>query len=464
MPNKLLGKIIFGATLGIIVVLALLGIFWDPHFLLAAFGGLLAVFAFFSPRFGLGMILCFLIIGQVGRIEFLGELQAGMKGEILILDLLIPLVLLGWAARKIYLRESFPKISLTKYLLIFLGWMILGLVLALQMLPLNSVARDSFYLIRFFEYAAIIFLILDLIRDKKSLISYLKAIVAIGFILGGLGFLQLYFVPDFSFMVAAGWDPHQNRLLATWFDPNFLGGFLVLCLSLLIGIYYAEKKRGYRATTLIAGLFLAASIIFTYSRSAYLMLLLVLLLWGIFFARKLLAISLILLSLVVLFVPQVQRRVKGAIDFDTTVQSRVDSWRDAFVLVKKSPIFGVGYNTYRESRLKLQLITKKTSVNRSAAGSDSSLFTILATTGVIGAVIYLYLWFLILKRNLKLILKSKSPENQKLYFGIFVGLVGLFIHSFFVNSLLYPLIAIVFWIIVALLFQSESLKINPKKN
>lgn len=435
------------------VILTLLGVFFDPRFFLLVLAGLLGIFAFWSPNFGLGLILCFLVVGQLGRVS----LPVGGRDEVLILDILIPLVLLGWLFKKIYLKEAFPKISLTKYLLIFSGWLILGLVLALNPLSILEVAKSGFYLVRFLEYAALFFLVIDLIKSKKDLLNYLKVIIGIGLILTVLGFIQLYFVPDFSFMASAGWDPHENRLLGTWFDPNFLGGFLVLGLSLLVGIYYAEKKREQKPILIVLGFILLSGIIFTYSRSAYLMLLVVFLLWGIIYARKLLIAGILILVLAFVFVPKLQDRVKDALNFDVTVQARIRSFDHAFQVIKKNPVWGAGYNTYRYTQTKLGLISEEAATNiRSTSGADSSLLTIFATSGIVGIILYLYLWFLILKQNLKLVLEKNLKNERKLYFGIFTGLIGLFIYSFFVNGLLYPYLMIVFWILVAIIFRSAT--------
>ena len=70
-----------------------------------------------------------------------------------------------------------------------------------------------------------------------------------------------------------GWDPHIGRLLSTWFDPNFIGGFLgfILSITIALGLYYWKEKRTKLALVLgIIGFIGLIALYLTYSRSGYL--------------------------------------------------------------------------------------------------------------------------------------------------------------------------------------------------
>jgi len=454
LQSNLLKKILFILLFGILGGAAGFGVAVDWSILFFILGGVFAGFAFLSPRFGFYLILLLIVIGQLGRVP----LDVGGRDEVLFLDLLIPIVVLGWVFHKVYHKERFKKTSLDKILILFVGWMVLGLIFALRSLDLPLVLKSGLYLIRWVEYLLLFFLALDLMRTKELVIHYLKVIIGMGTLLAILGFLQLVFVPNFGFMQEAGWDPHRGRLLSTWFDPNFIGGFFALCFSLVLGLYYyLRKDQQARLALILAGIIFAVATILTYSRSAYLVFLLVLLIWGVVYARKLLVICLVAFTLVTIFVPRLQERVGGAVSLDVTAKSRLHSWDRAFQIVKTSPIVGVGYNTYRYTQEKLGFIEKKDKVIRSTTGADSSLLTILATTGIVGLLFYLYLYFVILKKNFRLIVKNQLETQKKLSFAIFVSFLGLLAHSFFVNDLLYPYLMIIFWILVAMVFRASKL-------
>ena len=96
-------------------------------------------------------------------------------------------------------------------------------------------------------------------------------------ILSILGFVQLILFPDFSFMSQYGWDPHQGRLLSTWYDPNFLGGFLglsgVVILSRVLVFLKENKFWNNKNIILLSSWIIGLVIVFgalmlTYSRSA----------------------------------------------------------------------------------------------------------------------------------------------------------------------------------------------------
>ncbi|MFC1686679.1 hypothetical protein ACFLZS_02005 [Patescibacteria group bacterium] len=298
LQNSLLKKILFISLFAILGGVAGFGVVSNWSILFFILGGVFAGFAFLSPRFGFYLILLFIVIGQLGRIP----LEVGGRDEILVLDLLIPIVVLGWIFYKIYHKEKFRRTSLDKTLILFVGWMVVGLFFALRSLNLPEVFKSSLYLIRWVEYLLLFFLALDLIRTKKVLIHYIKVIVGMGVVLAILGFLQLIFVPDFSFMQEEGWDPHKGRLLSTWFDPNFIGGFFALCFSLVLGLYYYLKNNlNTKLVLILTGATFAVATVLTYSRSAYLVFLIILLIWGVFYLRKFLMISLVILTLVTVF-------------------------------------------------------------------------------------------------------------------------------------------------------------------
>jgi O-antigen ligase len=379
------GFIVLAAALG-------LGIGWSPTAGLVLAGlVLLSTIGLLWPQGLLYASISTMIVGQLVRLPIFGEDSA-----LLLNDLVIPMLAVVWVVRGLLKKTiQLPRMSL---------WLPLGgLVLTMLIAGLiNYSSYDQrewvsgmFYLIRWVEYALLLFIIFDLSRTTRQQQRILSWTIASAVIVAGLGFIQLKVFPDFTSMVPQGWDPHIGRLLSTWFDPNFLGGWLAMFagISLALALVRPTKNLGWWTIFLI----IAIAEVLTFSRSGYLGFLTAVVVVTSVRSRALLFLGAIVAFSTVLLVPRVQERVLGIRSVDQTAQFRIVSWNNALDIVSDHPWFGVGYNHYKyvqEQRGFVDTISE-----HSASGSDSSLLTILVTTGVVGVFCYLWLYGAYQKRQ-----------------------------------------------------------------
>lgn len=437
-------------------------------FFLAVILGFIVILPVFSSSvWGIYLLLASLVAGQLIRLP----LPVG-EGGILLSDILTGLVLVAWIVKKLVLKEKFGRPFLFFPILGFAGVALISLAINSINLTFDEILSSSFYLIRWIEYAGIYFVINDLASGSPVLLprkKVVKGLLFTGLAVIVLGFLQLRFFSDFSPMVKYGWDPHQGRLLSTWFDPNFVGGFIVILLILLISIvsFYPKKnsenklqKTDFNVWLLIIlSLVFFLSLILTYSRSAYLAFLagfLVIILTPPLLANggkgrlvNLLITGfvtlIVLVSLVTIF-PRAQERIQGARDLDVTAKARLESWKKTWSAIGDNYIIGIGYNTMR--------YTQSISISKihSASGSDSSLLTIWLTTGIIGLFFYLWIYLKLIKKSFLVFWqKNNSPLRRAIGLGILGIIFAILLNAMFVNSLLYPHIMLTLWILAGLL-------------
>ncbi|MEJ2441809.1 MAG: O-antigen ligase family protein, partial [Patescibacteria group bacterium] len=129
--------------------------------------------------------------------------------------------------------------------------------------------------------------------------------------------------------------------------------------------------------------------------------------------------------LIIVFLP---RRGGEGVKLERTasVILRIEDYQDTLTIFKKSPLFGVGYNNMCFAREKY--LGEINLDSHACSGSASSLLLVLATTGIVG-----FLMFLVL------IYKLIPNLDKNIYGFVFLScLVALLIHSLFVNSLFYP--------------------------
>jgi len=371
-----------------------------------------------------------------------------LKG-ILLLDIWVPLFAAGWLLWKLHKREfkSVPQLAWPAAAFVAVG--IISLLFNSAEMSWAEFFDSALYGVRWASLALLGILAME--DPQKRLIFFEVTIFSV--LLAVAGFIQLKLFPDFTDYEILGWDPHIGRLLSTWFDPNFVGGWLAVITPVLLQEFWEDKKRRWiwAAALAIVGL----ALLMTLSRSAYLALIAGVGLFALIRSRVLL-IGLVITGLLATAVlSPVRERVISLVDSaqsvltetytlaDASARHRFGSWEEGWQLFLEKPLLGQGYNRYGDAALELGTI-KDTEIH-SANGSDSSLLTVLATTGLLGFLPFITVYALIARW---------AWQDREL--GLLGGITGLFIHSIFVNSLLFPLLLAPLWLLIGSRLRSSA--------
>ena len=370
--------------------------------------------------------------GQFGRLPFSG----GQVG-IYVWDILAAALVIYWLCIKLAVEKKLELPPLSGRIFLFAFIALISLVNGKRWIGVGEWVVAGGYWIRWVIYAGVYFVVSDLnkgISNFQFLISNL--LVLSGIVLAILGFVQLAVFPNLSELdPQLGWDPHQGRMVSTWLDPNFLGAYFVLCLSLLIGTVFSalentkseflnskqiqnpnvqNSKRlghlnlgnlklfrisglGFRIFFLTTYcLILTAGLLLTFSRSAWAMFAIVIGIFGLFKSRKLLFLMAALFFGSYFLVPRVQTRLAGITDPADSASLRLVSWQRTLEIIKEHPLTGVGFNAFRYAQEREGFFRDERGVpqlsGHAGAGSDSSLLLVWATTGVFGFLAYLWLY------------------------------------------------------------------------
>jgi O-antigen ligase len=422
---------------------------------------LLAIFAvtagmIIKPKWALKAILFLPLVGELYR------LPIGPDNGLIVTDLIIPLFSGIWCFKKLLEnKKTTHKSKLVLPLFLFSAAAIFSLSLSIISLPIKEVLLGSTYLIRYISYALLAFIVIDEIENEKEARSLINCIIAAGVLIAVAGFIQLIVYPDLKALEEYGWDPHINRLVSTWLDPNFVGGFLAMVISIALSLALTTKKLSQKIGLLTIIAILGLGLFFTYSRSAYVALAVSLFIIGLLRSRIMIVTCIILFIIGVNTSERAAERVEGLVTSaqslifqsaqnpDPTARLRIKSWEQTLSLIQKRPIQGSGYNTLKYVNYQEGFV-QNTDIH-SASGSDASLLTILATTGILGFIPFLWMHFLILKSSWKAWRgTNKNSLTQGFSLGLFAALLGLLTHSLFVNSLLFAPILLYLWISVGI--------------
>lgn len=417
-----------------------------------------------------------LTLGEFGQFPF-GKTDFSVS----IMDILLTLDLSALLIWNIAIKKNLKLPRNFLYLTVFWTIGILSLFFSLDL-------SGWLYLLRFIIYSSTFYLSFHLIKSRiLNLNEFLTLVKITTVALGVLGLIQLIIYPDLEILSSLGYDPHKNRVFSTFLDPNLLGAFLNFGLVTLIYELLNKKFTTVKnflkenKLDLLWTIISSAAVLLTFSRSAYLMLVVSLLVILAVKNKKLLIFFSAAVVVLYLVFPAFNARIQGAINIDRSASERFSSWDKGLLIFQQNPILGVGFNNIRNYSQNLDLIKLfSADGGNSAAGVDSSLIFILATTGLIGFISFV----LFLVRNLSDLISSLTYNARAFYsvkfkpvkfmtkvleipglgkwykegsgnnseikpnglsLPLFALTLGLIANSFFVNSLFFPPIMIIWF-------------------
>jgi O-antigen ligase len=354
--------------------------------------------------------------------------------SIYLFDIAVLVFTIFWLVYFLLVKKSF-KLPKKSYLFIIFS-LIAGtslLIVSPNFKP-DELLISGFYLFRFIIYLFSGIVVFNIIENKMmSKEKVFQAFVVSGVLLAFLGFIQLLILPDFTVLDPdLGWDPHKNRLASTFFDPNFVGAYFVLCLTLLFDKFYSVNKKNSKLETKDAVFFLVLliALVLTFSRSAWGMFGVVVLVYGLFKSRILLISAFFVAFLAYFAIPRVQTRLSGVTDPADSASLRLDSWRNTVKIIKDNFWVGTGFNTYRYVQRDYGFLTPDSEDIHSGAGSDSSLLFVFATTGIFGFLVYLL--------GVLFVSFGDFAQKNKNWLLSLALVMGFILESQFINSLFYP--------------------------
>ena len=390
--------------------------------------------------------------------------------------ILVPVLFLAWivkslARKKLWIPNKAEMWLVTTFLF-----------LAFLSLFLGRDASAGFRkLLYFFTIVPVFFVAADMFREEKWRRRGIIAIVFSGVLASAVGLFQFFFsfiigidksvkiwenlAPyflgnSFGKIVAANssWLVNiggETRLRAFGFfpDPHNFAFFVNLCLFAGLG-YLFSKKKMISKIWIGAGLALMISAVaLSFSRGAYLGLLT----GGIFFATVFLKRSGVLgkvfVAMAAVFVlififnsNIITQRLATSFNLkEGSNAERYKNWTQAAEIIRDHPLGGVGLGNYART-----VDPRLGGADRSSIYAHNLFLDIAAETGILNAIIFLFLIVISIWRNMR--------KNNMISLGLAAGLVAFFVHSLFDTALYSPQVLTMLLIIVALVLNDNKLK------
>lgn len=280
------------------------------------------------------------------------------------LDLALLVVFGTWLARVLtgQTERGFIATPLGLFIFVFLVLAIFSFVAGLAYAPVDREVLRHFAEVLI--AISLFFVIVNAIQTRTQLEWVVRALIIAGFISAALGIL-FYFLPHnttiyllsmlrvFKYPSGDGVlryiedDPaNPMRAISTSIDPNVLGGLMILVGMLATPQLFAEKPLLPRKVLALMWATMILCMMLTFSRAAFVGMTVAIAVIATVRYRPMLGLLLIG-GVVLLFLPITQEYVGHLIDAflvgDRATQMRMGEYKDAFNLISRYPIFGVGF-------------------------------------------------------------------------------------------------------------------------
>jgi O-antigen ligase len=365
-----------------------------------------------------------------------------------LIDISVFLIFITWIALQLINKKNILKIYTLKPVLLFSLICLISLLANAYWLKPNELVVSALYFLRWLSSVGVYFAVRDTKTHFKNK-TLPRILVIDGLTILILGFIQQFFFPSLIGFYQPDWDRHDHRMFSVFLDPNYLGSFFVLYLLFIGANFFENLNKKKNKLTVLYGIISGATLVavyLTYSRSALLMLLISSITFLTLINKKRIIFILIGATLVYVLITSPKFYIENLNLFRVNSSiERLQSAKIALQIIEKNPILGVGFNTYRYAQVKYNFRASNTNFTSHAdAGTDNSFLFVAATTGILGLLSYLYIWFNLLKKAYQ-----KSKEKNNFYAAcILSSAIGLSVSGQVINSLFFLPLILWMWILI----------------
>ncbi len=239
-----------------------------------------------------------------------------------------------------------------------------------------------------------------------------------------------------------------TRVFSIIGSPNILGSLMVLALPLAFTMYFSSssafKKLFYAGLAFV----LAACLIFTFSRGAWLAFILEAILLGLWLDRRIIFAMIILAILTPTLMPTVYDRITYMASPEYMVSSerggRLGRWDKALNYWQTSPALGVGLGEFGGA-------VAARYYPEDSFYADNWYLKVGTETGWVGLLATLLLLINALRKARRSLDISSDDFLRCMGLGILIGMIGVLAHNSVENVFEVPMMATYFWFFLGVL-------------
>ncbi|MBI5189857.1 MAG: hypothetical protein HZA22_04225 [Nitrospirae bacterium] len=366
-------------------------------------------------------------------------------------DFLIIFISLGWLARVAVNKELglFLRTPLNGpiglYILACVASTSAGVVAGLVG-PLSG----AFFLLKYVEFFFVYFIAVNHVKDGTQVKRFVAALLVVCLLTSIYALIQV----PLGGRVSAPFEKYS--------EPNTLGGYLVLMLSLTAGMMMTARKR--RSIFMLCGVgaVIAVPLLHTLSRASWLAGTMMTLALLVFSDRKLALAAAVALAVAVspLVLPEQvkeravstfqpdrgfrQSQTVAGVTLDPSTSERISGFKRSLSKWSDRPIFGYGIT--------------------GAGFIDGQYFRTIVELGLVGLAAFLYMLYRVFRILYTAYRSEEDPYFRGLALGALAGLLAMMAHALGSNSFMIVRIMEPFWFAVGLIVAHGLAKAGDSRD
>ncbi|MCY0887183.1 MAG: O-antigen ligase family protein [Alicyclobacillaceae bacterium] len=236
----------------------------------------------------------------------------------------------------------------------------------------------------------------------------------------------------------------RTRVFSILQSPNELGAFMELTIPLLIGLFMRERDHRLRKLFYGFGVVVClATLLFTFTRGAWLAFALAMVISALLFDRRLFLIVLVV-AVVGFFLPPIHHRVADLFSpvylLKSAEAGRISRWLTAFDKMAANPLFGAGLGRYGG---------QVAAFYRHGIYSDNYYAKTLGESGLVGLVLFAGIQVSLLFEIYRKVVRKALGRDRFLAIGLFAGVLAVAMHDFVENVWEYnPMVALYYAVVI----------------
>lgn len=310
-------------------------------------------------------------------------------------------------------------------------------------------------------------------QEKQNIHKFVKAYL-----------LGLFLVAIYTILTHAtkGFEHEAAHWVMTPFFKDHTSYGMALALLLPFAFYislWCHKDKRSLFYTLVLLVLIAATIL-SYTRAAWLSLVVALVVYGLIKFRIKFSLLLTVFTFLVGFIFLFQTDISMALEknsqdssdsfaehissmsnvsTDASNLERINRWKSAIRLYQERPILGWGAGTYQFNYAPYQNYYEKTIISTNSGNmgnAHSEYLSMLAETGWPGLVIFLALIAVIFTKAIKLYPNLKETQEKWILMACILGLITYFTHALLNNFLEMDKASVPIWAFVAIIVVLDN--------
>ena len=418
------------------MLLGILTVFLNPMYIILGIGALIAS----------AVVIAVPEIGVVSTL-FMIPFFSIFENPTLILACNVVISVIGYVIKLIRGKRVFKIEILDLFVMFFIVTIYMGGVITAG--GVDSMLSATMTCILIFGY----FLVVNLMRTERWINRCVTAIVSSSVIVAVIGVMEYIFgYAERAWIDTSYFSDINGRVVSLFDNPNVLSAYLAMAFPLLLAKTATALSRKGKALGVISSIIILACIVLTWSRSAWVAVILSVVLFSLINRRKtvraLLAIGIILPIIPYFVGGSVTKRFMSIGDLaDSSSYYRLYTWKGTIDAIKDYFWSGAGYGASAYAEIYPQYAY----AGIEAVEHSHNLFLqILFSVGIFGLLVFLAVLFLFAQKNFEFFKVSKDAKLKLMasaaFSAVFTALIiGMFDYVWYNFRLL-----LMFWIMMAI--------------